>query len=227
MGELKENVYLTGCPSIDLIDEKKLEIDKNFSKRNLGVGNTIDFSKPYLTFLMHPVTTEFIENKKYIYNLIQTINFFKKKFQIVMLWPNIDSGTDFISKNIRRFLNYNKSGVVAAYKNFSPEDYLKLLNNAKCLVGNSSSGIRESGYLGVPVVNVGNRQQDREKGPNVIDTDNNHKNIIKALNKQLKIKKFKKNKIYGDGKAAKRILNIILKKKINLNKRLNYLNEKN
>ncbi len=226
MGETKENVYLTGCPSIDLINDKKLEIDKNFSQRNLGVGNTIDFSKPYLTFLMHPVTTEFIENKKYISNLIQTINFFKKKFQIVMLWPNIDSGTDFISKNIRRFLNYNKSGIVAAYKNFSPEDYLKLLNNAKCLVGNSSSGIRESGYLGVPVVNVGNRQLDREKGPNVIDTDNNYKNIIRALSKQLKIKKFKKSKIYGDGKAAKRILNIILKKKINLNKRLNYLNEK-
>ena len=86
-----------------------------------------------------------------------------------------------------------------------------MINNTLCLVGNSSSGIRESSILGLPVVNIGNRQTGREKGENVIDADNSHMSILKAINKQLK-KRYKKIKIYGDGKAGKRILNIILKK---------------
>ena len=227
MGESKKNVFLTGCPSIDLIKSDKLKIDKNFNRRNPWVGNILNFNKPYLTFLLHAVTTEFKENKEYINNLIKVTDHFSKKYQIVILWPNVDSGTDFISKRIRLFLNKNKKRMVAAYKNFSPEDYLKLLKNTSCLVGNSSSGIRESAYLGLPVVNIGNRQTGRERGLNVIDTSNDFENILKALNKQLKIKRYKKDTIYGDGKAGKRILDIILKKEIDINKKLNYLDEKN
>jgi len=227
MGENKRNVFLTGCPSIDLIKSHELKIDKGFNKRNSFVGSIINFKKPYLTFLLHPVTTEFEKNKEYIDNLIKIIEYFSNKYQTVILWPNVDSGTDFISKKIRILLNHNKEKSIAAYKNFSPEDYLKLINNTLCLVGNSSSGIRESSIIGLPVVNVGSRQTGRERGKNVIDVDNNYISILKAINKQLKKKKYKKNKIYGDGKAGKRILNIILKKKINIFKKISYLNEKN
>ena len=227
MGENKKNVFLTGCPSIDLIKSDKLKIDKGFNERNSFVGNIINFNKPYLTFLFHPVTTEFKKNKEYMSNLIKIIEHFSNKYQTVILWPNVDSGTNFISKKIRIFLNKSKKKTIAAYKNFSPEDYLKLINNTLCLVGNSSSGIRESSILGLPVVNIGNRQTGREKGENVIDADNSHMSILKAINKQLKKKRYKKIKIYGDGKAGKRILNIILKKKLNIHKKISYLNEKN
>ena len=226
MGEIKENVFLTGCPSVDLINPKKLKIDKYFGLRNMGVGKEINFQKPYLVFLFHPVTTEYKKNKIYIKNLLKSISYFKKNYQIIILWPNIDSGTDFISKNIRKYLNYNSNDNISAFKNFSPEDYLKLIYNF-CLVGNSSSGIRESAYLGIPVVNVGSRQSDRERGHNVIDVSNDYAEIIKGTKKQIKIKKYKKNKIYGDGKAGKKILEILLKKKIDIKKRLNYLDGKN
>ena len=96
-------------------------------------------------------------------NLIKIIEHFSSKYQTVILWPNVDSGTDFISKKIRMFLNKSKKNN-SSYKNFSPEDYLKLINNTLCLIGNSSSGIRESSILGLPVVNIGNRQTGREKG---------------------------------------------------------------
>ena len=85
-----------------------------------------------------------------------------------------------------------------------------MINNTLCLVGNLRLN-KGSSILGLPVVNIGNRQTGREKGENVIDADNSHMSILKAINKQLK-KRYKKIKIYGDGKAGKRILNIILKK---------------
>ena len=140
-----------------------------------------------------------------------------------MLWPNIDAGTDFISKEIRELMNSKRTNRISAYKNFSPEDYIKLIFNSKCLVGNSSSGIRESSYMGLPVVNIGKRQQFRERGKNVIDVGNSETNIIKAVNYQLKKGRYKKEFIYGKGGAGKKILKILLKSKIEIQKKLNYL----
>ena len=88
---------------------------------------------------------------------------------------------------------------------------------------NSSSVIREGAYLGIPGVNIGNRQRNREKGQNIINVKNNGKEIYSAIKRQLKKKKrYKKEKIFGDGKTANRIVKILLKTKIDINKTLNY-----
>tara|TARA_B100000900_G_scaffold416280_1_gene451016 strand:+ start:5780 stop:6943 length:1164 start_codon:yes stop_codon:yes gene_type:complete len=222
LGERKNTIFKTGCPSLDIIRNSNKEIDKKFHHRNSYVGAKIDYFKDYIVCLMHPVTTEFKENKIYIKELIQSIRLLRQKIQIVILWPNVDSGTDFISKSIRMLLNENNNNI-AAYKNFSPEDYIKLISNSKCLVGNSSSGIRESSFLGLPTVNIGTRQINRERGPNVIDVRNNSKEILSAILSQLKIKKYPKSLLYGDGYAGKRILTYLLSKKIDKKKVLNYL----
>ncbi len=223
MGEVKKNIHLTGCPSLDFIKNLNKKIDKNFQQRNPYSGDKILFKNDYIVFLFHAVTTQFKENKKFIKNLIKAIKFLNKNYQIVILWPNIDAGTDFISKEIRELMNSKRTNRISAYKNFSPEDYIKLIFNSKCLVGNSSSGIRESSYMGLPVVNIGKRQQFRERGKNVIDVGNSETNIIKAVNYQLKKGRYKKEFIYGKGGAGKKILKILLKSKIEIQKKLNYL----
>ena len=130
MGENPKNVYLTGCPSIDLIKNLKLSIDRNFIKKysSLGVGSKIDFQKEYIVILQHPVTTEY---KKSLYQINQTIKAVKDlDLQIVWLWPNVDAGSDAISNGLRTFRESKKTGISRFYKNFEPEDYLKLINNS-------------------------------------------------------------------------------------------------
>jgi UDP-hydrolysing UDP-N-acetyl-D-glucosamine 2-epimerase len=223
MGESKKNVYLVGCPSLDLIKRDKLNIDERFKKKysNYGVGELIiDFNKPYIVILQHPVTTEYKQIKK---NINQTIHAaLKVEQQIVWLWPNVDAGSDVLSKSIRRVREEKKPKNIRWQKNYNPEDYLKLIFNASCLVGNSSSAIREGAFLGIPAVNIGNRQHNREHGKNIVHVDYNAKKILKAINQQVKKKKYSKNKIFGDGKAGEKIAKILSKIKLDIIKSLNY-----
>ena len=108
-------------------------------------------------------------------------------------------------------------------KNIEVEDFLILLNNSKCIVGNSSVGIRESSYLGVPSVNIGLRQNGREKAKNVTNTKDISRNIFKSINFQIKKKRYKSSRLYGDGNSAKKMLKILHKIKIsNTQKKLFY-----
>ena len=92
-----------------------------------------------------------------------------------------------------------------------------------CIIGNSSSGIRECSFLGIPSVNIGNRQANREKGPNVIDVTYDYKKIIKAIIKQINNKKFKKNTLYGNGNSVKKISKIMSKLPLTYEKVINYI----
>ena len=223
MGENSKKVYLVGCPSLDLIKRDNLNIDKKFKKKysTYGVGElTIDFNKPYIVILQHPVTTEYKQIKT---NINQTIHAaLKVQQQVVWLWPNVDAGSDMLSKSIRIVREEKKPKNIRWQKNYNPEDYLKLIFNASCLVGNSSSAIREGAFLGIPAVNIGNRQHNREHGKNIIHVDYNSKSILKAINQQVKKKKYSKNKIFGDGKAGERIAKILSKIKLDIIKSLNY-----
>ena len=223
MGENPKKVYLVGCPSLDLIKKNQLDIDENFKKKysKYGVGELkIDFNKPYIVILQHPVTTEYEHIKKNIEQTIQAA--LKIQQQIVWLWPNVDAGSDIVSKSIRRVREEQKPKNIRWQKNYNPEDYLKLIYNSSCLVGNSSSAIREGAFLGIPAVNIGNRQHNREHGKNIIHVDYNSKNILKAISKQIKKKKYSKNKIFGDGKAGERIGKILSNIKLDIIKSLNY-----
>ena len=96
------------------------------------------------------------------------------------------------------------------------------MSKTKCLIGNSSSGIREGAYIGTPVVDIGSRQNGRERKENVIDVDHNANKIITAIKKQIKHGKYKKNKVYGDGKAGKKITKILETIKVNIQKKISY-----
>ena len=225
MGENKQNVFLTGCPSIDIAYKAKSKLSKDFFKKNKGVGDVPKFNEKYIVVMHHPETTKFNET----YNqILQTINAVLKlkDIKVVWLWPNIDAGSDIISKQLRILRENKHVNNISFFKNFTPENYIKLIFNSECLVGNSSSGIRESSFLSIPVVNIGSRQKNRERGFNVIDVEYNKNQIFNAILKQMKNRKIKKSFIYGDGFANKKIitlLNKIFKKKVSVEKQLNYL----
>ena len=173
----------------------------------------------------HPETTKFNETFNQITQTIKAI-LMLGEIKVVWLWPNIDAGSDIISKQLRILRENKLVSNISFFKNFTPENYIKLIYNCECLVGNSSSGIRESSFLSIPVVNIGSRQKNRERGNNVIDVGYNKKQIFEAIKKQMNKKNIKKSFIYGDGFAYKKILNILnklFKKKISVEKELNYL----
>ncbi len=218
LGENKKNLFLTGCPSMDLaVGIKK---DLNVLKNYHGVGAHINLKKPYILVLQHPVTTEYQKTKFQIEQTIKAI--IKLNIQTIWLWPNVDAGSDEISKTIRIYRERNLLKNVRFYKNFSPEDFLKIMISSKCIIGNSSSAIREGSFLGIPAVNIGNRQNGREHGDNIKHVNYNMKKILKAIIYQIKKGKYKKNKIFGNGSSGKKIAEILSKVKPDIIKKLSY-----
>ena len=222
MGETKSKVFLTGCPSIDLAKIPDYNLAKNFFMQH-GSGAQVQTNDNYILILQHPVTTEFNNAKSQIEETIQAVKSFCKKnnFKAIWLWPNIDAGSDIFSKKIRIFKDTNPN-YVRFIKNFTPEDYVKVMKNSKYIVGNSSSGIREASFLGVPVVNIGSRQSNRERGPNVKDVGHDRRKILKSILHQVG-KRFKKSLIYGNGDAGRKIASILANSTFTINKKLNYL----
>ena len=134
---------------------------------------------------------------------------YKLKIQTVWLWPNIDAGSDDISKVLRTFREQNNPELIHFYINFPVEDYGILLNNCSCIVGNSSSGLREGSFLGIPSVNIGSRQFNRERGKNVIDVNYNSGQIRIAIKDQLIIGRFHSDDLFGNGTASSQIVKIL------------------
>ena len=197
-----------------------MKIDNKFFN-NIGVGNKIKNNDKYIVILQHPVTTEIKSTKLQIDETIKSIKYIceKEKVKALWFWPNVDAGTDIISRKLRSFRENLKPDYITFVKNLSPEKYLKVLFNSQCFIGNSSSGIREGSYLGIPYVNIGNRQKNRERSTNVKEIKIDKKLIIQNLSKiMINKKKFNSSKLYGDGKSSIKIRKIL--------ENLDYLNEK-
>lgn len=213
MGEDPSTVFITGCPSIDLAAEVLSKLNKApglsfdpFAKYG-GVGTVFDLTKGYIIVMQHPVTTEYNDA---LYQISETLKaIYELQLPTLWFWPNVDAGSDNISKGIRIFREKYNLPFIHFFKNMLPEDFLELLYNSSCIVGNSSVGIRESSFLGVPAVNIGTRQQGRERGPNVIDVNYDKEEIKAAIIKQINHKRYASSNIYGDGKAGARIAKIL------------------
>jgi prepilin-type processing-associated H-X9-DG protein len=104
----------------------------------------------------------------------------------------------------------------------APLDFLRLIHNSRCLLGNSSVGIRECSLLGVPVVNVGSRQSGRDRGGNVLDADYDRRCIGNALDRHMSNGRYPRNTLYGDGHAGQRIAELLTSMPLTIEKRLTY-----
>ena len=222
MGEVEETVFITGCPSIDLAHEimayPLLDFDP-FEKYG-GVGHTMDISNGYVIAMQHPVTTEFGQSRAQINETLYAIK--ALNMPTFFFWPNVDAGADGTSNGIRTFRELEKPENIHFFKNMEPEDFLRLLYNSNCLIGNSSVGIRECAYLGVPVVNMGSRQSGRERGHNVVDVGHQRLDIAAAIRQQVGHGRYAPDHIYGDGQAGVKIANLLAELRPSINKRITY-----
>jgi UDP-hydrolysing UDP-N-acetyl-D-glucosamine 2-epimerase len=223
MGEEPERVHVVGCPRMDLVAEV-VQHDAEFPGRawleQEGVGGKINLEEPFLMVAQHPVTTEYGQGERQITETLMALH--QLRLPTIMLWPNIDAGSEDISRGIRKYREHYKHDHIRFYKNFPTETFIRLMNRAAVMIGNSSSAIREGEFLGIPAVNIGTRQSGRQRGKNVVDVGHNREALIEAIQAQLKQGRYKSEHIYGDGKAGKRIADILATTEISLNKRLTY-----
>jgi UDP-hydrolysing UDP-N-acetyl-D-glucosamine 2-epimerase len=222
MGENPDKVFMTGCPSIDLAHEILMDGKLDFDpfERYGGVGADINLTNGYLVVMQHPVTTEYTQSRKHVEETLLAIKELNKP--TFWFWPNVDAGSDGTSKGIRAFRENHDIPSIHFFKNMEPSDFLKLLKNSQCLIGNSSVGIRECAYLGIPVVNIGSRQNGRERGINVIDVVYDKNEIINAISKHIDNGHFSPDKIYGDGTAGNQIAELLETEELTFKKVLSY-----
>jgi len=204
MGENPRYVFNFGCPAMDVLANEDLSISNEHMSRYLGVGRPIDWTKPYVLMIQHPVTTSYGHGFEEVSETLQALKAIPE-LQKVVMWPNVDAGSDDISKGIRHFREFNMNEPIYYYKNFSPEDYARVLNNALCCVGNSSSFIREAAFLGVPSVIVGDRQQGREHGRNVVFASYERADVEAQVRAQVARGRYPADFLFGRGDAGRRI----------------------
>jgi UDP-hydrolysing UDP-N-acetyl-D-glucosamine 2-epimerase len=222
MGEDPAAVFMTGCPSIDLAAEILPDPMLNFDpfEKYGGVGPPVNFSDGYLVVMQHPVTTEYEQARQHVYETLSAVR--DTGLPTLWFWPNVDAGSDGTSNGIRTFRETERPQNIHFFKNMSPADFLRLIYNSRCLVGNSSVGIRESSFLGVPVVNIGSRQSGRDRGRNVVDVGYDQHAIIEAIHRQVSNGRYASDGLYGDGQAGQRIAQLLSKVPLSIEKRLTY-----
>jgi len=200
MGEVPDNVFVVGCPSIDAL----LEVN-DVSDEDLQQEFGIDFTEPYFIVIQHPVTTEFEQSEFQIQTTLGAIK--ESNAQALFIYPNNDAGAQNIIKTL-------KKSKIKHVPTLSLEKYVSLLRRSAGLIGNSSSGIHETATLSVPTINIGSRQQGRLRPTNVVDVEHNQTQIVGAIDRCLNDDEFLETvktctNPYGDGLSAKKIVDIL------------------
>ena len=204
LGEESHRVHNVGAPQIDeMVELDYTNIKKIESKYNLDLKNG------YILGVLHPVTEEYKQTQEKTKKYIDALN--EVDLTKILILPNNDAG----SKIVLETLETNKKGKYHLFSNLNREEYLTLLKNCKCIVGNSSSGLLEAPTFKVPSVNIGRRQKDRFRGNNVIDVDFDTNDIIDGIKKAISYS-FKEylevncENPYGVGNSSQKILDILL-----------------
>jgi GDP/UDP-N,N'-diacetylbacillosamine 2-epimerase (hydrolysing) len=223
MGEDESTVFHVGGTSMDIIRQLDLEdLDPVRSyQKEWGMGPLIDIEpNKYLVLIQHPVTTEYEHNFEHINETIAVLR--ELKMPTLWIMPNMDAGADGINKAVRRLREHESPNYAHFFKSLPIEYYAPVLKNAACILGNSSSGIREAAFLGTPTVNIGSRQNGRERGKNVIDVGYNRTEILSAVKHQIKHGPYEPDHLYGDGYSAEKIIEVLRKQKISIQKAITY-----
>jgi UDP-hydrolysing UDP-N-acetyl-D-glucosamine 2-epimerase len=220
MGEDPRTVLSIGCPSGDLARQLDRTLPAEVLNRR-GNGALIDPAGPFLLVVFHPTTTEYGGERQQMEELLDGLD--RLQHPAVLFWPNIDAGADHVSKGIRLFRDRVQPGWLRTLINLSPKDYLKVLANAACAVGNSSSFVRDASHFGTPVVLVGNRQDGRETDEHVLRAPPQAAEIAAAVRAQLAHGRYSPSTLYGDGHVSERIAEALARLEPYAQKRLHYI----
>ena len=222
LGEEPRRVHVVGCPRIDLISEildnpEPEDLCRIFAD---GVGSAFDLDEPFLLVSQHPVTYEFGDGERQIRTTLEAVT--EVGLPAIVLWPNADAGSENVARGIRKFRERNGTLRMHFFKNLPIHHYVWLMRKTICLIGNSSSGIRDGAYIGTPAVNIGSRQDGRQRGQNVVDVPYDRDAIAAATRERIARSNGGMEPIYGDGQAGRRIADILAKEPIEIQKRMTY-----
>jgi len=217
MGERPDRIFNTGCPSIDLVKEA---VQTELTALPGGMGPKIRLSERFLVVLLHPTTTEYQEAQAQTEAVLKAV--VASRLPAFWFRPNPDAGSGGVAKALQDFHEQHPGAPINFRNNIPPEDMVRLLARAACIVGNSSVAIRECSYLGTPALDLGTRQSGREHGPNVMRCDFRPNNIRDAIGRQVSHGPYRRSIMYGDGNAGPRIAALLATEPRTFTKRLEY-----
>lgn len=203
MGEIKSSIFTIGSPDIDIMFSENLPTEESVKEYY-----QIDFDQ-YAIVIFHPVTTEDKQMKHYADDFVASLLAVKENF--VVIYPNNDLGSRNIIEAFQKLKDNPKFRI---FPSIRFEYFLVLLKNAKFIIGNSSAGIREAPYYGIPIINIGTRQKNRTLNADIINVDYQKENIIKALHSVTNHKISQAYNDFGKGNSAELFLNSLLLSKI-------------
>lgn len=223
LGEEPWRVHMTGNPALDSI-RKQADLSYDYINKKLGTNLTSD--RPFILLIKHPLSSEIEEAGEQMRVTLDAVA--ELGYETIITYPNSDSGSFDMIKVIDEFTS--KYDFIKAYKTLARDVFVNLQRKASLLLGNSSSGLLEAPFLKLPVVNVGNRQKQRQHAENILFVPHNKDLIKEAVIKAINDKEFKNvckncSNPYGDGYSGERIANIIAETEINkelLNKQIVY-----
>jgi UDP-hydrolysing UDP-N-acetyl-D-glucosamine 2-epimerase len=207
LGEDPARIRIVGCPSVDIV-RQQLEFQgehKNLASEEFGgVGGKFLTDDPYGLIMFHPDTFNEFENEEWVKLLIDFAD--SSDLNWFWFWPNPDHGSEQVSHLIRVARERNMLGNVRFVINLAPERFVELALHSKLLIGNSSFGIRESSYIGLPVINMGARQSGRQKCENVLDIPDllTLSELKTRVLGHLSKGRYQRSTIYGAGDSGKR-----------------------
>lgn len=199
MGEVESNIFTIGAPGLDEIYNTQL-----IQREALLEKYDIDSKSPFILFLFHPVVQQYKSVKEQLITILDGLLF--DNTQILAIMPNSDAGGGIISSVLSQYKEQKKIKTVV---HIARLEFLSLLSEADLLVGNSSSGIIEAASLGAPVINIGDRQNLRERNDNVVDVEIEKSQIINGINRARSLNKYSFGNVYGDGKSSQRIVELL------------------
>lgn len=191
MGEENRAIFVIGSPDIDIMRSKRLPTLPAVKKYY-----QIPFEQ-YGILAFHPVTTEHDAIADQTKNVVDAV--LKSRLNYVVVYPNNDRGSEYIFHEYRRFRNIRRIRLLPSMRF---EYFLVLLRNAQFIIGNSSAGIREAPYYGVPTVDIGTRQRNRLRSADIIHVGYKAKDILKAIDRAGTTKLPKKANHFGDGNSS-------------------------
>jgi GDP/UDP-N,N'-diacetylbacillosamine 2-epimerase (hydrolysing) len=204
LGEQEFRIFDTGAPQLDDM------VGRSFKKEKINLGGVdFDLARPYIVMIQHPVMHEYGRVAEQVESTLRAC--LAVGIPIVWIYPNSDSGFRDILPIIQREGGHDQ---IFAVPNLDREDYLAILANCACLVGNSSSGLLEAPTFRIPVVNIGNRQRGRPQAANVVNTSYETHEIESAIRRTQTDKAFREAcsravNPFGDGQSSQRIVGIL------------------
>lgn len=199
MGEQAANVYLTGAPGLDGIEALAI-----CSRNELLLDVALDNTRPVALMVFHPVVQEASTGATGAVEIIDIL--LERGIQLVALKPNSDAGSEQIRVALEARSDHRDVSVVT---HFTREKFVSWMAAADFMIGNSSAGIIEAASFGTPVINIGSRQNHRERNANVIDVTVDLSAIQIAIDKALKQGRYDTRNVYGNGHTVGRIVKLI------------------